>query len=220
MFKDKKNIIILVLSIIIIILVIIGVIFILNSKNISNIEIPETENIIPNKIFNAGDEITVDELKTYFEDIYEKHKSIGTSLLVGFNNNQFASPYMNSIKISDDNTEILIHYIPKNSDYTIRFSASFGKKNSDLNLLTIDCNNLNNEDEKKVIASIALVIKIIYKDGSDTSISSNIYDALSDNTSGMKRVYNQYNDIAYTVDKTKIVLEDGSTSTSFFISKK
>ena len=61
MFKDKKNIVILILSIVIIILIITGIIFFINSKNSNNTESNELEN-------RDWSKLTSNELITKFQD--------------------------------------------------------------------------------------------------------------------------------------------------------
>lgn len=214
MLKDKKNIIILVLSIIMILLVIVVIMILINNKKSKNLT---EKKLSPNKVFNAGDELTTDELKNYFEKIFDTHSLMGITLLTNFGEDNY--PYITSANISKDNEEITIYYYPTLQNSKFNFSATYNKTNGKLVTLMLYAKNINNESQSKIITSLASS-NLIIRDTLDMTISNGIYASLKDNSKDFKSVYNKYGDIEWIVKKDIITSDDDDNIIAFYLTKK
>lgn len=217
MLKDKKNIIILVLSIIMFFLVIVLIMILINNKKSINLKNLTEKKLATNKVFNAGDELTTDELKTYFEKIFDTHSLVGITLLTNFGEDNY--PYITSANISKDNEEIIVYYYPTLQNSKFNFSATYNKTNSELVTLMLYAKNINNESQSKIITSLASS-NLIIRDTLDMTISNGIYASLKDNSKDFKSVYNKYGDIEWIVKKDIITSDDGDNIIAFYLTKK
>lgn len=215
MFKDKKNITIFLLLIIIIILVIVGVIiFITKNKNLNNSEEILVKTMsINNKIFNIGDEITKDELRSYYKNIYDNYTLLGTALTADFNN--FDYPYINTAHVYSDNI-IEVFGISNTKNPQLSLCAQYKIDSDELITLNVNIFNGNNELISKMTQHIGAFSTIIDNDKVSTY---NIYNALLDNSEEQKIIYNTFKKVSWIIQKDSDILDDNTKVTHIYLTR-
>ena len=199
--KNKKIIVFILLAIILIVL---GIIFI--PKFFTKDQPSSTT-----KTFNVKDEISIDDLKNYFKDIYYDYDVFCAGLIPNYESSE--APITRAYVYDENN--INIHF----SSDTIIIDMCYNRYTNKLHHLNISLINSTNERTYKSISSISYSSTLASDkiDGLDLSICNGIMDALKDDSTGLKYIYNKYKDKVWAAEKTMFTLDNGDQIISLYI---
>lgn len=213
---NTKKKMFLILSIIIIILIGIGFVFIKINNSEFNDKTEKTKSSKETKkSFEEGEEITSNELKEYFQEIYDKHILLCIGLVDDYESSEY--PYISDVSI-ESNNELIIAYITGETDNNIGIMESYDMDGSEITHISLTVVGWNEEKEFNIITSLSSD-KAIIGENLDLNISDGIRGALTDDSSELKVVKNKYGDPAWIVQKTYNNLDDGTKTMNIYLSK-
>ena len=200
-----------IISILIIIACAVTIVLILNNNN-SQPTYSSSDNKTQ-KTFSSGDSISIEDLETYFKDIYNNYTLLGISLFTNIDNTQY--PYITSASINDNN-KVNVYF----SIDDILLSATYDRTSSDLDSVLISLIDPSNEKTFKTIVSLSTCECFITDSSNnlDMTISNGIRSSLNNDSEEFKQVYNKYKDVVWITRKTTTI-DDKGKFVSLYISK-
>ena len=161
----------------------------------------DNDTINQEKEHVEGDELSIDELKEEFEQVYDNYTLLAIGLFNDFEESEY--PYISTVEF-DSNDQIEIYYFLNEH---INCSSTFMVDGGELESLFIYMRDVTNETEFKVASALSMSTVVI-GDDIDMHISDGIIGALNDDSEEVKVIFNKYRDPVWNISKKHFATDE------------